>query len=193
MLGFIKKIKKNLKLIIIILWGCTQSQSYQPKPRGFNKIYLPETNYKVEKINDMFSFERNLFSKISINKELGWINLSYFNNSAEVLITYKKISSSDHFGKLLGESFKLISQHQKKATSIVETDIITLSGKKAKLIDIRGEVASPFQFIVSDSTKNFIRTALYFEKTITSDSLSPVIDYIKTDMLHLLNSIHWNE
>ncbi len=193
MLGFIKKITKNLKLIVIIFWGCAQSQPYQPKPRGFNKIYLPETKYMAEQTNGMFSFERNLVSKTSINKELGWINLSYFNNSAEVLITYKRITSADHFSQLLGESFKLINQHQKKATSIVETDIITLNGIKAKLIDIKGEVASPFQFIVSDSSKNFIRTALYFEKTITNDSLIPVVDYIKRDMLHLLNTLQWNE
>ena len=58
---------------------------------------------------------------------------------------------------------------------------------------IKGEVASPFQFITTDSSKNFLRAALYFEKPIKGDSLSPIVDYLKKDMLHVLNTLQWNE
>jgi hypothetical protein len=38
-----------------------------------------------------------------------------------------------------------------------------------------------------------MRAALYFEKPIKGDSLVPVINYIKKDMLHALNTLRWNE
>ena len=110
-----------------------------------------------------------------------------------MLITYKKVNSKEHLESLLNESFKLISKHQNKASSIIETEIKTLSGKSATIIDIKGEVPTPFQFIITDSSKNFMRAALYFEKPIKGDSLLPVVDYIKKDMLHILNTLSWNE
>ena len=57
-----------------------------------------------------------------------------------MLLTYKKINSAKHLESLINESFKLISKHQNKASSIVETEIKTLNNKTAKIIDIKGEV-----------------------------------------------------
>jgi len=108
-------------------------------------------------------------------------------------LTYKKIKSNKHLESLFNESFKLISKHKNKASSIVETKIRTLNNKTATIIDIKGEVPTPFQFIITDSTNNFMRAALYFEKPIKGDSLLPVVNYIKKDMLHVLNTLRWNE
>jgi len=38
-----------------------------------------------------------------------------------------------------------------------------------------------------------MRAALYFEKPIKGDSLAPVVNYIKRDMLHILNTLSWYE
>ena len=46
---------------------------------------------------------------------------------------------------------------------------------------------------VVDTTTNFIRAALYFEKPIKGDSVRPVVEYIKRDMIHLLNTLNWYE
>ncbi len=178
-------------LFCLFFWGC--SQNYQPKPKAYNQIYLPKPKHKTLKINGAYSFEKNIVAKKNENKTYGWLNLSYFNHVAEVLITYKKINNLEHFESLVGESYKLINKHKKKASSIIETEIKTLRGTRAKIIDIKGEVPTPFQFIVTDSSKHFIRAALYFEKPIKGDSLLPVVDYIKRDMLHILNTLSWNE
>ena len=178
-------------ILFILLSGCTQN--FQPKTKAFNKIYLQKPSYNKLLVNNNYSFERNEITKKSENKEYSWLNLSYFNQSAVVLLTYKKINSAKHLESLINESFKLISKHQNKASSIVETEIKTLNNKTAKIIDIKGEVPTPFQFIITDSTENFMRAALYFEKPIKGDSLVPVVDYIKRDMLHILNTLSWYE
>ena len=124
----------NFVLFILLLSGCTQN--FQPKPKAFNQIYLPKPSYNKLFIKNNYSFERNKITKKSENKEYGWLNLSYFNQSAEVLLTYKKINSEKHLESLIDESFKLISKHQNKASSIVETEIKTLNNKTAKIIFI---------------------------------------------------------
>ena len=183
--------KTILVFFAFLILGC--SQSYQPKPKAYNQIYLPVPKYNKIEVDGAYVFESNTYAKKSENKEYGWLNLSYFKHSAEMLITYKKINSKEHLESLVNESFKLISKHQNKASSIIETEIKTLSGKSATIIDIKGEEPPPFQFIITDSSKNFMRAALYFEKPIKGDSLLPVVDYIKKDMLHILNTLSWNE
>ena len=101
--------------------------------------------------------------------------------------------SSQHLDKLINESYKLIQKHKTKASSIKETEVITLTGKRATIISIEGEVPTPFQFIITDSSSNFLRAALYFEKPLANDSISPAVEYIKKDMIHILNTLEWNE
>jgi hypothetical protein len=36
-----------------------------------------------------------------------------------------------------------------------------------------------------------LRGALYFRTATANDSLAPVIEYIKADMIHLLNTLEW--
>jgi hypothetical protein len=46
---------------------------------------------------------------------------------------------------------------------------------------------------MSDTTKNFIRGALYFDTTPNADSLRPVQDFLQQDILHLINSFQWKK
>ena len=138
-------------------------------------------------------FNKYKLAKLDLNKELNWLNLSYKKQGAEILITFKQINTPNDLLLYINESYKLINKHKVRASSILETNIKTVNGKHAVLIDIKGEVASPFQFITTDSSKNFLRAALYFERPIKGDSISPVVDYLKKDMIHILNTLQWNE
>jgi hypothetical protein len=53
-------------------------------------------------------------------------------------------------------------------------------------------VPRKFKFFLSDSTQHFLRGALYFRTALKNDSLAPVIDYIKKDVIHLLNTVKWD-
>ena len=53
--------------------------------------------------------------------------------------------------------------------------------------------ASPYQFFLTDSSSNFLRGALYFNTVPNNDSLQPVIDFIKKDIVHLFATFHWKE
>ena len=80
-----------------------------------------------------------------------------------------------------------------KASGIEESVIKTPSGKTVAVYELEGEVPSQFQFYLSDSTKHFLRGALYFRTATKNDSLAPVIEFIKKDIIHLLNTCQWQE
>ena len=193
MLGFTKNIIKKISLFFFVFIGLSCENNYQPKPKGYNQLFLPQVLYIKTEYNKSYSFERNSITKITENKSYGWLNLSYLRYKAELLITYKKILSKQHLDNLINESYKLINKHKTKASAIKESEVISLSGKRATIISIEGEVPTPFQFIITDSSSNFLRAALYFEKPIVNDSISPAVEYIKKDMIHILNTLEWNE
>lgn len=57
--------------------------------------------------------------------------------------------------------------------------------------DLGGNTATANQFFVTDTTKHFLRGALYFDATPNADSLSIVNDFLKKDLEHLINSLKW--
>jgi gliding motility-associated lipoprotein GldD len=62
------------------------------------------------------------------------------------------------------------------------------------LFDIRGvNVASMYQFYITDSSKHFIRGALYFDHAPNNDSLAPVIEFLKADIDHLIETFTWRK
>jgi hypothetical protein len=52
-------------------------------------------------------------------------------------------------------------------------------------------VATAYQFFLTDSTKHFIRGALYFEATPNKDSIRPMNNFVAEDMRHLINTFRW--
>ena len=72
--------------------------------------------------------------------------------------------------------------------NIIANDTRTASGL---LYDIAGNAASSCQFYLTDSSRNFIRGALYFNCPPQSDSLAPVIEFCKKDIDHLIKTFRW--
>jgi gliding motility-associated lipoprotein GldD len=84
------------------------------------------------------------------------------------------------------------NKHQVKATGLEETVVLRDSAKVYGLLfDIAGNTASSLQFYLTDSTHHFLRGALYFNAKPNIDSLKIVVDFIREDVLHLINTTRW--
>jgi gliding motility-associated lipoprotein GldD len=125
--------------------------------------------------------------------EKEWINLNYKEFGAKVHLTYKKIDQSTDFKTLSNDAFNLTAKHQIKAYGIEEAILLTPNGYVAVVAELSGEVPTQFQFFVTDSTSNFLRGAVYFNSALKNDSLAPIIEYIKLDMAHLINSVNFGK
>jgi gliding motility-associated lipoprotein GldD len=179
---------------ILMLGSC--NRDYTPKPFGYNRLILPEQEYRALPDTLPYTFEYSIHSRLlpdtSQIRERHWIEVYYPELKADVHITYKKIMNSEQLLKeFMNDSYKLTSKHQIKAYAIDEAIIQTPSGKTAIINEIEGEVPSQFQFTVTDSTDNFLRGALYFNTKVQNDSLAPAIDYMKKEIMHMINTLEW--
>jgi gliding motility-associated lipoprotein GldD len=182
---------------VLALTSCGGSSDYVPKPRAYNRIDLPEHTYRALPDSFPYAFEYSSHARIKPDTswiaERYWINLYYPELDANVQLTYKPVEGSEKkLKEHLRDAYKLTAKHQIKAYAIEETVLTTPSGKTAVVEELSGEVPSQFQFFITDSTRHFLRGALYFRTATQNDSLEPVIEYVKKDIIHLLNTLEWD-
>lgn len=176
--------------------GCTSAPDFTPKPKGYNRIDLPPHAYQPLAAGHPYTFQYSRYAKIlrdsSYLAQPHWINVYYPQLHANVQITYSDLKQNRQLSnKLLEDARKLTSKHQIKATGIDESVLKTPNGMRVAVFELQGDVPSQFQFYTTDSTKHFFRGALYFRTATANDSLAPVIDYVKQDMVQLLNTLKY--
>ena len=184
--------------LLLTACGNSSSENYIPKPKGFPRIDLPVADYTLLGPAHPYQFEYNKVARILpdtfARSEPDWIFIDYPTFHASVQLTYKPVRNDvNRLRAMLEDSYKLAARHNIKAYAIEEKKIRLKSGLEASLIDLSGEVPSQVQFITTDSTTHFLRGALYFNTATQNDSLQPVIQYIRKDILHLLNTLTWRK
>ena len=147
----------------LLFFSC--SANYQPKPKGFNRLILPEEKYQALPDTLPYQFEYSTAAKLlrdtSWISEKHWVEIYYPTLKANIHITYKRVDNKEKLLKeFLNDAYNLTSKQQIKAYGIDEIKIITPKGKTALVAEISGEVPSQFQFTMTDSSKNFLRGAL---------------------------------
>jgi len=165
-----------------------------PKPKGHIRIDLPEKSYHEIETDCPFQFEIPDYSVFQIrpqHQDKCWFNLHFPENRAKIHFTYKEIDGN--LRQLLEESHQLSYEHHVKAHDIVSEKVERDSACVYGLVYyLEGGVASPLQFYLTDSTNHFLRGSLYFNVTVNSDSLQPVVDFIARDVDHLIQTMRWN-
>ena len=189
--------RKIVLIIPVILGLVACGETYLPKPPGYNRIDLPDHDFQQLKEGYPYELEYSIHSQVEADsfniEEEDCINLHYVEFGAKVHLTYKRIGEGVSFQKLSNDAFQLTAKHQIKAYGIQESVALTPEGYTGVIAELTGEVPTQFQFFVTDSTENFLRGALYFNTAMKNDSLAPVIEYIKVDMAHLMNSVKFLE
>lgn len=169
-----------------------------PKPKGFNRIDLPKNEFRALPDTFPYQFEYSAHAKVLADSswiaEPYWIDLYYPEFKASIQISYKEIKEDrELLMEYLATAYKLTSKHQVKAYSIDKAIFKTNLGKTAEIAQLSGEVPSQYQFVTTDSINHFLRGALYFDTATQNDSLGPVIEFVRKDILHLLNTLQWQE
>lgn len=185
-----------LVLPTILFISCDDDEEvYSPKPRGYIRIDFPEKKYSNYQSACPFSFDIPTYSHMKLNTDKGsepcWYNLEFPQFKATVHLSYKEV---DHnLGKYLEDAHEIANKHQIKATGLDEITILRDSAKVYGLLfDIAGNTASSLQFYMTDSTKHFLRGSLYFNAVPNTDSLKIIVDFLKKDVLNLINTTKWS-
>ena len=59
------------------------------------------------------------------------------------------------------------------------------------LFQLDGDVATPFQFYLTDSTERFVYGEVLFNSSPNYDSIKPSLNYLKKDLEQLLETFKW--
>jgi gliding motility-associated lipoprotein GldD len=188
----------QLMIVNCLLITTSCKKDFQPKPKGYNRLILPPAAYQSLPDTLPYQFEYSVHAKLlkdtSWVRDRHWVEIFYPEIKANIHITFKRLNNDQKLLKeFMNDAYVLTAKHQIKANAIDETIAKTPSGKVAVIAEIEGEVPSQFQFTMTDSTKNFLRGALYFNTAVANDSLRPAIDYVKKDLMHLINTLEWKE
>jgi len=183
-----------ITLLFFIFAGC--AGDYLPKPMGYNRIDLPERSFTHLENGRPYTFEHSVHALVEADsfnlEQKAWINLNYQKLGGKVHFTYLELDTKGKDIKtVVNDAVNLTAKHQVKAYGIEESVLLTPKGYTGVVAELTGEVPTQFQFFVTDSTKNFLRGALYFETAMKNDSLAPAIEYIKVDMAHLINTLEF--
>jgi gliding motility-associated lipoprotein GldD len=193
----LRKTEGNLILFLglVALFAACQT-NYQPKPKGYNRLLLPDHTYQLSPDTLPYQFEYSTHARFlrdtSWIREKHWVEIYYPELQATIHVTYKAVNRNEKLlREFLQDAYVLTAKHQIKAYAIDESLVKTPSGKTAVIAELEGEVPSQFQFTVTDSTENFLRGAVYFNVSVQNDSLKPAIEFMKRDAMQLINTLSW--
>lgn len=192
-------LKNSLLLILILVaFGCGKKVDFIPKAKGYPRIDLPKHSYSAIQEKHPFIFEmaneavllKDTYAKAGDH----WVIIKYPKLNATIQLTYYPLNNDlKKLQGIVNDAYKLTSKHQIRAYSIDEKIYTAPNGTRATVLNITGNVPSQMQFFTTDTTKNYLRGAIYLQTATDNDSLAPVIDYLKTDCLHLINTLKWRK
>ncbi len=192
-----KKLILSTGLASLLLFsGCWEEEILVPRPKGYFRIDLPEKEYSRWDDHAPFSFEVPSYCVVDkdsgANVEPYWYNLDYHRFNAVIHLSYKNVHSN--IDTLLNQSRELAIQHQVKANAMKESPVLNDSADVFGLVyEFGGNTASSIQFYLTDSTRHFVRGALYFWARPNADSLAPVLEYLRKDVYRMVESFRWQE
>jgi gliding motility-associated lipoprotein GldD len=187
-------------IIIAAILSCNSSYTY--KKKGYFKIDFPEKKYQVfDEPGYPYRFEYPVYATVSKDTSFfgeatenpWWINIDVPQFHSRIYISYKEVGKNN-FDSLVNDGYKMAyKQHTDIATSIVDSPIVTPHNAEGFYFSLGGNTATANQFFLTDSTRHFLRGALYFDATPNEDSLGIVNEFLKEDLKHLINTLEWKD
>lgn len=188
-----------LFLISIAILALSCNSAYTYKKKGYFHIDFPQKEYLLfNEPGYPYTFEYPVYSVVSkdtsfFDTKAGdwWINIDVPRFHGRIYISYKDVKGNN-FDSLVNDGFKMAyKQHTDVSTGINDSVMKTPNGVEGIYFSLSGNTATANQFFLTDSTKHFLRGALYFDATPNEDSLSIVNDFLKQDLRHLINTLKW--
>lgn len=179
-------------LSLFLLLGC--QEKYTPKPYGYYRIDFPPKAW--HQLNDSLPYRFDMANTAHVepdndkDAEPGWINLCYPQYNAKIHLSYKKIETDTSLRHFTEDCHHMAYTHTIKAESIQEK-YFKNEYIMGLIYFIEGNTASSTQFYATDSTRHFLRGALYFHQHPDKDSLAPVIDYLRQDIVNLIETLQF--
>ncbi len=186
------------RIVSLLVWGlflcvaCTKVST--PKPYGYYRIAIPDTSYVAfnTRFPDWpysFALSQNAIPQPR-QDEPYWLNIYYPSLDATVHCSYKPVRHN--LRELTNDALEFVYRNASFANAIPEREY---SHPEADvygvLFDLEGNTASSCQFFITDSTRHFFRASVYCNCPPNADSLAPVYEYLRKDVIRMVETFEW--
>ncbi|MCW3075161.1 MAG: hypothetical protein JWP69_2230 [Flaviaesturariibacter sp.] len=194
--------RRSLFFIILVFTAAITAcnSDYTIKPRGYFQIDFPKKAYqRFDQPGYPYTFEYPVYGKVLKDslffeeqaENPYWINIDFPQFEGRIHISYKEIGPNK-FDSLVNDAYQMsYKQHTYRASGIDSKPFTTPAGIEGVYFTLKGNTATSTQFFLTDSTRHFLRGALYFNTTPNEDSLRPVTRFFQEDVQHLINTFQW--
>ncbi|PKR79909.1 gliding motility lipoprotein GldD [Brumimicrobium salinarum] len=162
-----------------------------PKPSTYLELNLPEKD--AEPYTDKCGYtylKPNYFNVKNVkgsacNRD---VDLSSLNGTLHL----SRIDVDTSLGVYINYAIDKVEEHKIMATAIYDSSFIRNDDQVyGTFFELQGNVASPFQFYLTDSTSRFLSGVVYFNTRPNYDSIRPTLDFLKDDIFQLMESLKW--
>lgn len=185
-------------LLLFGLISCSENELLVPKPSTFLRTDLPAHAYEKLTENVPYSFELSnvYFAKPVLfrNEKTDHLEINLGKLNGVLYLNYYPIANRDSLVRYINLSNDKVDEHQIKATGIKDKQLI-FNDKRVfgTFFMFKGNVATNFQFYLTDSVNHFIRGELLMNCRPNYDSLKPSLNYIQQDLEHLFETFEWKK
>ena len=186
-------------LFAALLPAACRHDAPTPRPRAFLRIDMPRPDYRLcDSAAFPFTFEVSRYATVEQKRSTPretWLDIVYPQWQAVVFLSHHALASPADLRGQTDTSLRLLENHYQFASGVAERTYADAPGRVFATVCRLGgsKVASTCQFWATDSTSHFLRGALYLDRTPNNDSLAPVIDFVRADIDHLVESLRWRE
>lgn len=179
---------------MLALVSCTKVST--PKPYAYYRIAVPDTTYvafdkQFPRYPYTFALSQNAVVQPR-SDEPYWIDLSYPELNATIHCSYKPVRHN--LRELTNDALDLVYRNANFASAIPEQGYAHPEANVyGVLFDLEGNTASSCQFFVTDSTRHFFRASVYCNCHPNADSLAPIYQYLRTDVIRMVESFEWKK
>ena len=192
---FMKRIIYIL-LIFIPLFVVSCRKPTMPKPYGYFRIAIPDTSYSEYAPKGYpYAFRLSNNAEVQpLNKdgEKYWIDIVYPDLNTKIHCSYKPIHNN--LRTLARDAQEFIFSHSTIASAIPSQEFANpIEDVYGIYYELHGNTASPIQFVLTDSIGHFFRGSVYCNTVPNQDSLAPIYDYIRQDVIIIMESMKWQK
>ncbi len=186
---------QTLFLSCLFFMMACKEENPVPRPASYLRLELPDHSYTTYSDGCDYSFDvSELYQVLPAPAENGnechkRIELGPLNGTA--YIRYWNIGG-EPLAFFVNSANDEIDRHKLKADNIADENIIRESDRVfGTFFELQGDVATPFQFYLTDSISHFLYCEVLFNSAPNYDSLRPTLQYVKKDLKHLTETLQW--
>lgn len=186
---------------LILAFGCLSliltscgDETMIPRPPSYLRTELPDHEYIRYK--DSCNYEFDLAKIYSVEQAPSDTNsmchrriqLGPMNGT----IYFRYWDMNESLAYYINNANDEVDMHKTKATNIIDKSVLRYEDRVfGTLFRLEGDVATPFQFYLTDSTDHFVYAEVLFNFAPNYDSLKPTLDYLQVDIEKMMETFEW--